>query len=204
MKLYKSLVITGLTKNDIFFKNFAGEERQYNARGKRNFQLKLNSPSAIYRYGAPGAEEHYDVNNPEILNGFIAILTADGWHVKVEPATEQWPVRYSLKINVHYSENSGPHIYLVNNANQPIEIQPEALVTLDRNLIDYADIHISPFNYNENEGGNDQSAYLRHMYFKFAVTDPLAEKYKAAGAPDPAMYMAPQDGGEELEELPFN
>lgn len=213
MKLYKDLVVTGLSKNGIFFKNFQGEERTFNAKGKRNFQIRLDDPNAVYKYGTPGMEEVFDVSNSDILNGFVQLLQADGWHIKIEPATEQWPGRISMKVNVMFRDpnpmipgdnGSAPEIYMINPSNQAIPVGKDFMSTLDRNLIDYADIHLTPYNYNEKEGKNDQSAYLRHMYFRFAVTDPFANKYGTANGsvmPDPAAFEAPSENDDE--EMPF-
>lgn len=202
MKLYKDFVITGLSKRDIFFKNFRGEASQYNAKGKRNFQIRLDDPNACYKYGEIGREEIYDVSNPEILNGFVQILINDGWHVKVEMPSEQWEGRISIKVNVNINEDlsSGAEIYMLNSTGEAFRVNSNFMPTLDRNLIEYADVHIAPYNYNEAEGKNDQSAYLRHMYFRFAVTNPFANTYRQIDA-DPAGLEAPVE--EAGAEMPF-
>lgn len=211
MKLHKNFVITGLSKKDIFFKNFRGEASQYNAKGKRNFQIRLDDPNACYKYGEIGREEVFDVSNQEILNGFVQLLLSDGWHVKIEMPSEQWEGRVSLKVNVNIREfdpngdgygSSGAEIYMLNSAGQAFRVDANFMPTLDRNLIEYADVHIAPYNYNEADGKNDQSAYLRHMYFRFAVTNPFANMYKQIDG-DPANFEAPVEMSDEVTEMPF-
>ena len=190
-RLYKQMVVQNLSNRDIIFKNFRGEARQYNEAGRRNFCLCLDDPKAIYKYGVPEREDVFNVGDPAQLAEFIGILQADGFNLKSTPERDGYPSRPYMKVNLAFDKGTPPAIYMLNSLNRPIPVGVEFMEKLDGNLIEKADIHFTPYNYDEN--GNAQSAWLRTMYFQLANTDPFAN-----------LYPREIDTGDEVPEMPFN
>ena len=135
------------------FKNFSGEKRKFNADGRRNFHIKLES-------------------------GIADQLINDGWNVKVLAPREEGdePV-YHLKVEVSY-KNFPPKIYLIAGRKKTL-LNEDTVGTLDTAEITNADIIISPYHWViDNQAGHSEGikAYVDTMYVTIKE-DCFAGKY---------------------------
>ena len=189
MRINKTLTIEHLDNRHIFRPNFAGEARQYNPAGRRNFNVRLDDPNAIYSYG----DVIYDVGSQiedeyghTPMDNLILDLRNDGWNPKVLPPNEdknygETPI---LKTMINLDPPAGvpvPRIFFINSSMRAIEIPEEEagawLTKLASQRIEWMNVTITPSNYNFREGGNDQSAYAAIMYFKLVDLNPWANRY---------------------------
>lgn len=143
----------------LFFKNFSGEETQFNEAGKRNFGVAL--PADV-------AEE----------------MLKDGWNVKVLKSRDEGDEPQPwVKVNVSY-KNRPPRVVMIaeryNHATQEFERVrtqiPEELV----GMLDFADmanvdLTINPYTYDV-QGRRGVSAYLGAIYVTVKM-DALERKY---------------------------
>lgn len=92
----------------IIFRNFAGEEDQYNRQGDRNFALVI-----------PDEE-------------LATQLKDDGWNVKIKPARVEGelPLMF-LPVKVTFSERSGPACYIDSNGNR-VQLDADTVHRLDK------------------------------------------------------------------------
>ena len=148
--------------------NFAGEKRQFNDKGKRNFNIEL------------------DIETAENLRDL-------GWNVKVwgKPNDEgKVEEVYFIKVLVNMEGLRPPSIFLISTThdNQPrrTPLDAETVEILDALEFESVDVIISPHNYDYN-GSKGVSAYLKTGYFILKQND-LEKKYA----------HIPLDGGEEL------
>lgn len=133
----------------ITYRNFSGEERKYNQKGKRNFNLVLTEEQA---------------------NVFLA----EGFRVrKQEPREEGGSPRYLLPVNVGF-EYRPPKIVVVNGKHRT-EITEDTVSELDYADIDYLDMTLRPYYWNMGDKSGVK-AYLNSMYVTL-VEDPFAAKY---------------------------
>ena len=183
MRVYKNLEIKHLGRNAITFKNFSGLGTPYNAEGKRNFCIYLDdSDASYYKYD----NVKYDVGQPDQLQSLIKALKTDGWYIKTWTSDpDKYEPRPYLKVNVSLRtvrpdgrEIPGPKIVLEGDDGRlteiPEEIKENFMPKFDRNIIEYMDLVINPYNYDANK----QSGYLHVMYAKFVNTDPFAKDYQ--------------------------
>jgi hypothetical protein len=155
----------------ILFRNFAGEEGQYNAAGKRNFNVIL--PDDV-------AEQ----------------MLADGWNVKyLQPreGEEDATPTPRLEVSVGYKVRP-PTIVLLTSKGQT------RLGEADVNILDWADIEkadliIRPYEWDVN-GKTGIKAYVQTLYVTIRE-DELELKY--ANVPDSAQSAMVQEP-EETEE----
>lgn len=125
---------------DLIFKNFAGEKRQYNNAGDRNFSLRL--PESIAKD-----------------------LQAKGYNVKPlrrhEEDDEQF---YHLKVKVSF-ENRPPRCWLITNAGTQRTLLGEQLISMfDDVEAVRVDLTMRPYDWNVN-GNTGRTAYLQSMFF---------------------------------------
>lgn len=121
----------------IVFRNFAGEERQYNAAGKRNFALVLS-------------DEQADA------------LEADGWNVKRKPPREEGEDNFNfLGVTVSY-KGRPPRLVMLSSRGRTTLDEGTAEL-LDFAEIDSVDLIIRPYDWvvNDNKG---RKAYLKTIY----------------------------------------
>lgn len=138
----------------LIFRNFAGEEGQFNRQGDRQFSVVLP---------------------PEVA----AKLVEDGWNVKfLEPREEGDEVTAYLTVAVSYKYRPPVVVIVTENARTPLT--EETIGTLDFADIVSADLIFRPFNWNVN-GKMGIKAYLQSLYVKI-IEDPLAAKYRDVGA----------------------
>lgn len=143
----------------IMFKNFAGNESEYNRKGDANFALV--------------------VANPEVAEQ----LANEGWNVKIwTPKNGGDPIQY-VRVNSTFNEY-GPRIFIIDNngmiPSTPISAEEAGL--LDRADIAYIDLTISPYHWERNIRGEHSegiSAYLKEMYVTLNRS-PFESRYMAS------------------------
>lgn len=124
----------------IIFSNFAGRPDKFNAEGKRNFCIIIDS------------KEDAD------------ILARDGYNVKtLRPRDDGDEPAYYLQVKVSLESRRPPHIYMVTSKAR-VSIDKNRIDTLDSADIISADVVIRPFEW---EPGRI-SAYLGEMYVTIA------------------------------------
>lgn len=138
----------------IKFKNFAGEARQYNPAGQRNFVLCLPDDLAQQ-------------------------LTAEGWNVKWKPGQNpEDPDEAQLIVKVKYNESSDDHrrdpiAYLV-QGRRKIALDARTVATLDRLAPLNIDLVVRPYVWDIN-GNVGITAYLDEIYY--TAVEGLSSKY---------------------------
>ena len=155
----------------IIFKNFAGEERQFNPAGERNFALVIDNSIA-----------------PAMIN--------DGWNIKYLKAREEDDEPQAiLKVKVSYKRKPPTIVLITSKANgeKVRQTLPEDLI----DMLDYIDIAkvdliVNPSWYDFN-GRQGYSAYLKSIYITM-LQDDLEKKY--ADIPE----VSPAEVQHELEQ----
>lgn len=133
----------------ILFRNFKGEERTYNPKGRRNFCVIL----------------------PEEL---VDDLVADGWNVKtLKPRDDGDEPQQYLQVKVQYGTRP-PKIVIMTSAGRT-ELSEDTVAMLDWAEIDDVDLTIRPYVYDVN-GKTGVSAYLKSMFVTIHE-DYLEQKY---------------------------
>lgn len=141
----------------IIHRNFAGEERKFNAAGRRNFNLILSEEDAEK-------------------------LSELGLNVRVrEPRDEFESPMHLLKINVSYKIRS-PKVVVISNGIRT-ELTEDTIDELDGADIEKLDLSFRPSHYKLYNGSEGLSAYLYSLYATLYV-DPLSSEYDAV--PDEA------------------
>lgn len=135
MREIKNIVVENAR---IVFKNFSGEERQFNPKGKRNFCL-LISPDDADR------------------------LKAEGWNIKALKAREEGDMDQPyLPVEVRYGQYP-PKVVMVTSKNQTV-LDEEMVAILDTAEITNVDVVVRPFEW---EPGR-LKAYVKTMYVTIA------------------------------------
>lgn len=138
----------------IKFKNFAGEARQYNPAGQRNFVLCLPDDLAQQ-------------------------LTAEGWNVKWKPGRHpEDPDEAQLVVKVKYNESGDdrsrdPIAYLI-QGRRKIALDGRTVATLDRLAPLNIDLVVRPYVWDIN-GNVGITAYLDEIYY--TAVEGLSSKY---------------------------
>ena len=138
----------------IKFKNFAGEARQYNPAGQRNFVLCLPDDLAQQ-------------------------LTAEGWNVKWKPGRHpEDPDEAQLVVKVKYTESGDDHsrdpiTYLI-QGRRKIALDGRTVATLDRLAPLNIDLVVRPYVWDIN-GNVGVTAYLDEIYY--TAVEGLSSKY---------------------------
>lgn len=138
----------------IKFKNFAGEARQYNPAGQRNFVLCL----------------------PDEL---AQRLAAEGWNVKWKPGRHpEDPDEAQLVVKVKYNESGDDHsrdpiAYLI-QGRRKIALDGRTVATLDRLAPLNIDLVVRPYVWDIN-GNVGITAYLDEIYY--TAVEGLSSKY---------------------------
>lgn len=138
----------------IKFKNFAGEARQYNPAGQRNFVLCL--PDELAQQ-----------------------LTAEGWNVKWKPGRHpEDPDEAQLVVKVKYNESGDDHsrdpiAYLI-QGRRKIALDGRTVATLDRLVPLNIDLVVRPYVWDIN-GNVGITAYLDEIYY--TAVEGLSSKY---------------------------
>lgn len=130
----------------ILWRNFSGEEKQYNDAGNRNFHLVLDEPT-------------YEA------------MKADGWNVKrKEPREEGGDPLFHVEVTVSFRGKFPPKLVLVTSAGQTrLAVRPDGTIDADEvNILDMVEIEkvdliINP-RYWEGAAGSGVKAYLKTIF----------------------------------------
>lgn len=125
----------------IIFKNFNGDEREFNKPGDRNFSIMLGEADA---------------------NG----LLQNGWNVKpLKRQEEDEEQLFHLKVAVSYKIRP-PRVWLVTAQGTRRTMLGESLVgMLDKLEAIKVDLEISPYDWQLKNGQSGRKAYLRTLFF---------------------------------------
>lgn len=134
----------------ILFRNFAGKENKFNAKGKRNFCLLLDSDVA---------EELKDV----------------GWNVKyLNPRDPEDPPQAYIQVAVAF-DNFPPNIWMI-TGNKKTKLDEDSVSVLDYAEIENIDIIVRPYTWEVNGKGGIK-AYVKNMYVTI-VENEFEKKYQ--------------------------
>ena len=135
----------------IIFRNFSGDEKKYNPRGKRNFCVVI-----------PDAKT-------------AKALAADGWNIKTlrprDPEEDETPY---LQVAVAYNMYP-PNITLITSKGKKTKLDEDMVSMLDSAEIKNVDLEIRPYIWTANDKSGVK-AYVKNMYVTIEE-DALAAKY---------------------------
>jgi hypothetical protein len=121
----------------IVFRNFSGNETQYNAAGKRNFNVVLDEAMAN-------------------------LLESDGWNVKRKPPKEEGDDPFNvLHVTVSY-KGRPPRVIMISSRGRTT-LDEETVDLLDFADIENVDMIIRPYDWEVN-GNTGRKAYLHAIY----------------------------------------
>lgn len=134
----------------IIFRNFSGEQSQYNPKGARNFCVI--------------------VDDMEVAKA----MEADGWNIKYrQPLDEGGDETAYIPVAVSF-DNVPPTVVLITSRGRT-HLDESTISTLDYAEIENVDLILNPYNWEVN-GKHGVKAYLKSMYVTIHE-DPLARKY---------------------------
>lgn len=155
MKMIKTKEGYAFENAQIIFSNFSGRPDKYNAEGRRNFCIIIDSPEDAER------------------------LMSEGWNVKtLRPRDEGDEPQHYIQIKVALGSRRPPHIYMMTRKAK-IVINEDRIDNLDNADIISADAVVRPYEW---EPGRI-SAYLQELYVTIAE-DYFGEKYAKYDDPD--------------------
>jgi len=152
----------------IIFRNFAGAEGRFNAKGKRNFNVLLDDDTAD-------------------------AMLKDGWNVKyLQPRLEEEDAKPQprLEVAVHYGAGQPPRVVMITTKGKT-SLDESMLPILDWAEIENVDMIIRPHQW-EVSGKTGVKAYLKSIYVTIRE-DELERKYM--DVPDSAisaMFTEPE------------
>lgn len=134
----------------IIFRNFAGKESKFNAKGKRNFCLVIDNEEAEQ-------------------------LKEEGWNIKyLKPRDPDEEPQAYVQVSVEYG-NFPPNIWLI-AGNKKTKLDEETVASLDYAEIENIDLIIRPYTWEVNGKGGIK-AYVKNMYVTI-VENEFEKKYK--------------------------
>jgi len=129
----------------IIWRNFTGQEKQFNPKGARNFHLVLDDETAN-------------------------LLIADGWNVRWhDPREENDPEWATIKVALRF-DNYPPRIVLFAPGSKKTVLDEESVDVLDWAEFDRVDVILSPSSWEVN-GKSGIKAYLRKMVVSLSADD---------------------------------
>lgn len=134
----------------IIFRNFAGKESKFNAKGKRNFCLVIDNEEAEQ-------------------------LKEEGWNVKyLKPRDPDEEPQAYIQVSVEYG-NFPPNIWLI-AGNKKTKLDEDTVASLDYAEIENIDLIIRPYTWEVNGKGGIK-AYVKNMYVTI-VENEFEKKYR--------------------------
>lgn len=134
----------------IIFRNFAGKESKYNAKGKRNFCLLLD-------------------------HEYAESLKAEGWNVKyLSPRDPEDEPQAYIQVAVTF-DNFPPNIWLIAGGKKT-KLDEDTVSSLDYAEIENVDLIVRPYTWEVNGKGGIK-AYLKNMYVTI-VENEFEKKYR--------------------------
>ena len=154
---YKNIDNIVIEDAQIIFRNFAGEESQYNRAGNRNFNVIIENIDMAHK------------------------LIEDGWNVKqLKPRDDEEMPKYRLEVTVAFG-NFPPHIFMVTKSAKT-KLDEESVAALDYAELKSVDLVIRPYQWDVN-GKQGIKAYLKTGYF-VVEEDEFAAKYATEEFPE--------------------
>lgn len=154
---YKNIDNIVIEDAQIIFRNFAGEESQYNRAGNRNFNVIIEDIDMATR------------------------LIEDGWNIKqLKPRDDEEMPKYRLEVTVAFG-NFPPNVYMVTKHNKT-KLDEESVAALDYAELKSVDLVIRPYQWDVN-GKQGIKAYLKTGYF-VVEEDEFAAKYATEEFPE--------------------
>ena len=143
----------------IIFRNFAGEQSQYNRAGDRNFCVVIDDAEVADR------------------------MAADGWNIKHLPALDEGGDETAyLPVAVSF-RNTPPTIIMISSRGRT-RLDEATVDILDYAEIETVDLIVNPYNWEVN-GKSGVKAYVKSMYVTLRE-DALAKKYATPDTNDPS------------------
>lgn len=142
----------------LIWRNFAGEAKQFNDAGKRNFAIPLEADLA-------------------------GVLYETGWNVKEKEKVNdegQMERLYHLSVTVKMDGRVPPRIFMIsrtaNNEPRRTPLDEDTVALLDYAEFDSVDVILRPYNWKNSRGEQGVSAYLKTL-FATLHQDDLEKKY---------------------------
>lgn len=153
MQVNKNIVIENAR---IGFRNFSGEEGQFNPKGRRNFCVFLDSELG-------------------------EVLESDGWNIRwLQPRDEDEEEQAYMQVAVSYA-NIPPKILMITGGGKTM-MNDDTIGMMDWAEIENVDLIIRPYNWEVN-GKSGVKAYVKSMYITIKE-DEFAHKYRDIPATD--------------------
>ena len=143
----------------IIFRNFAGEQSQYNRAGDRNFCVVIEDSEEAKK------------------------LADDGWNIKYLPPLDEGGEETAyLPVAVSFS-NVPPTVVMLSSRGRT-HLDESTIDILDYAEIEKVDLIVNPYNWEVN-GKSGVKAYVKSMYVTISE-DELARKYAEFDTNDPS------------------
>ena len=125
----------------IIWTNFAGKVGQFNKKGERSFNIRIEDEATA------------------------AVLLSAGWNVKeMKQREEDDAPCWHLPVKVNYESNWPPRIYKTNeDGTQQTLLDSSTVLILDLLRVQWADVILNPYEWSVN-GKSGTTAYVDTMY----------------------------------------
>lgn len=160
----------------MIWRNFAGEEKQYNAKGKRNFAIPLED---------------------ELAHQLLEL----GWNVKSKTRVNDEGAEetlHHLPVTVKMDGRVPPRLFMVTKSrNSRVLLDEETVQLLDYAEFDKVDVKLRPFNWDV-QGKQGVSAYIKNGFFTLRE-DELELKYADVAIEDGSAGRLAIEAGAEYD-----